>query len=105
MRIALSLLTALIWINAASAQSTVVKGTITQSNGKPIQSASVHLLNTNLFTITDKDGQFKLTNVLPGRYIVEVSAVSFSSYTKEISVNETQLDVSIILNESYKQLG
>ncbi|HEX2683203.1 MAG TPA: TonB-dependent receptor, partial [Ferruginibacter sp.] len=87
------------------AQYSSIIGFAVQSNGKPVQGVSVHLLNTNIFAISDQHGQFLLSNVFPGNYIIAASAVNFSGVSKEVVVGESQLRVTLDMNESYKQLS
>lgn len=99
------LLPLLFYTTVAFTQYSSIKGTVTQSNGKPVQGVSVHLLNTNLFAISDQHGQFLLANVFPGNYVLAASAVNFSSINKDVVVNTEQLSIEFVMFESYKQLS
>jgi TonB-dependent receptor len=84
----LHLLSLLICIPLALAQSNsgTVAGTARDSGGKTLQGAIVKIAPTGSQTVTDNQGQFRLTNVTAGNYTVEVSYVGFSQFSKTIDI-------------------
>ncbi len=64
----------------------VLSGKITDHYGRPLGSATVHLLNSNIATTSDKEGQFNMYNVLSGNYVMEVSAIGYATIAREILV-------------------
>ncbi|MGY6647838.1 TonB-dependent receptor [Wenyingzhuangia sp. IMCC45574] len=81
-------------------QITIVKGTITDTNGEPLPGASVIEKGTSSGTVSDFDGNFslKLTTSNP------ILTVSFIGYkTKEVTVNG-QTTVNIQLDEDAASL-
>lgn len=79
----LPLLTCLVWMLPAAAQTVTGKlaGTVTDPSGAVIAGATVSL--TNVLTsqarsqTSDKSGNFTFTEILPGTYIVTISAPGF----------------------------
>src|SRR5690349_21198326 len=69
-------------INVLTAQTLVnLQGTVTDNSNHAITSAVIHLLNTNLQTVTDADGRFAFTNISPGSYTIEASAIGYATAT------------------------
>ena len=67
---------------ASSAQvKTSIRGKVVDEKGAPIFAASVYL-NTNQGSISEEDGTFLITNVIPGSYNLTASFVGFDSQTK-----------------------
>jgi iron complex outermembrane receptor protein len=83
-----------------------LKGTINTSDGKPAESVSVNIKNSNLSTVTAVDGRFQFTRVKPGTYTIKVSAIGLAGEEKEVTItagNTTVVDFS--LRESANQLN
>jgi iron complex outermembrane recepter protein len=80
-----SLLTALLLTSVLYAQNKPgkISGSIFNSDTKPIESATVQLLNTSSkglvkTALTDKAGNFAFENIAAGKYIVSIAAVGFA---------------------------
>ncbi|HEY8387090.1 MAG TPA: SusC/RagA family TonB-linked outer membrane protein [Parasegetibacter sp.] len=65
-----------------------VSGRVTDSTGAPIQGASVRLTPGNKGTSTGANGEFRIEQVEPGRYTLEVSQVGHLTVRREIVVGE-----------------
>ena len=72
----------------AGAQSTkgTVAGTAKDSGGSTLQGAQVELEPLGKKAITDNQGQFRLSDVPPGEYTLDVSYVGFAGFEKKIKV-------------------
>ena len=67
-----------------SSQKGMIEGVVTaKDTDKPVVSASVTLQPTNMQTETDSAGSFKLSDMEPGNYKLQVTCVGYSSYTSE----------------------
>jgi hypothetical protein len=90
--ITLSFSTNRIWAQALGNAGTVA-GTVTDPSGAILPNATVTILNrlTNYrqTATTDSTGAFRLTNIPPNPYHVEVSAPSFATFTQDIDVRST----------------
>ena len=53
----------------------IIRGHVQTSDGKPAAFVSVGLKNTSKGTMTNEDGNFRLTGVKPGTYTLRVSHV------------------------------
>jgi len=60
---------------------TSIKGNVVDERGAPIFSASIYL-NNSQGTVSEEDGTFQITNVVPGSYNLTASFVGFDSQTK-----------------------
>jgi iron complex outermembrane recepter protein len=86
-------------------QAQSIKGKIKSANGNPIEAASIHILNTDKSTITDKEGNFNFTNLNVGYYQLNFSSVGFASQLKNVEVSAKQAtEITITLIEQNKQL-
>ena len=87
---------------AATAQKVGVKGAVADTAGnKKLEHAVISLLQKkdstlSYFTRTDKSGQFKITGVTPGRYVVLVTFPRFADYADELEVQQTDVDLGTI---------
>jgi hypothetical protein len=81
-----SLLT-IVFYSSASAQNTTgdIVGTVTDSTGAVVPNAQVSIINTGTQqkrqVISGGDGNYAFTLLQPGLYTLQVSALSFNSYT------------------------
>jgi TonB-dependent starch-binding outer membrane protein SusC len=75
------------------AQEKSISGKVVDANGTPLQSVTITVKPTNLTTLTDADGKFKLT--IPSGTGIVVSATGYK--TQNISTAEAQQDLLIKL--------
>ena len=97
----LPLLFSLVFISLSSLGQGIIRGKITNSiNNQGVPFANIILLNTDLGTISDEEGNFEIVNVPPGLYNVRASYVGYKSTTAyEIQVSlakPVQLDFSLV---------
>lgn len=72
---------------AAHAQQTgTVTGTVTGEDGDPLPGANVVLEGTEYGTAVGADGQYRIANVDPGTYTVQVTFVGFRAARAQIAV-------------------
>lgn len=55
------------------AQNASIHGKVTGNNGQPVSSLSIILVNTRWGTITGDNGEYRLTNIKPGTYTIQLS--------------------------------
>lgn len=106
----LSILLLCIGITTAQAQKISVEGTAVDSLSAPLPSATVMLLNASdsslvNFTVTNKDGSFKIKNVNKGAYQLQITFVGFASYRKNFAAEDSDLNLGIIrMTQQTKEL-
>lgn len=97
--------TLLLLISVVLLQAQSIKGKIQNSAGKAIEAASVSILNTEKNTVSDKSGNFQVSNIPPGNYQLTISSVGYATQLKGIKViagSATELNVE--LTEQSRQL-
>ncbi|WP_215231517.1 TonB-dependent receptor [Dyadobacter linearis] len=90
-----------------NAQTSSISGKITSQDRSTLPGVSVLLKKTSHGTTTDADGLYKLTDVKPGNYTIEVTGVGFSTISQTVSVKSgkhvtldfTMLESQTDLNE------
>ncbi|QES87639.1 TonB-dependent receptor [Rhizosphaericola mali] len=81
-----------------------LQGGVHTKNGQPIDAATVHILNTDRTTTTDREGKFIFSNIKEGRYQLNVTRVGYASLINSVKVGVDKTSTSIILTENGKQL-
>ena len=73
---------------SAYAQSNAtLKGVIKDDlSGETLIGATVEILETNLNTVTDLDGQYRITSINPGAYKVEIRYLGYISKTMDVDL-------------------
>ncbi|HWB28647.1 MAG TPA: TonB-dependent receptor [Chitinophagaceae bacterium] len=90
---------------AYSQEQGSVTGRILDKRSKPIQAASIFVLNTNMATISDANGDFEIKNIATGDYTIAVSAVGFATINEKVHVAKTgNAPVSLMLADAANQL-
>jgi tetratricopeptide (TPR) repeat protein len=94
---------ALLLVASASAQSTMIRGKVTDKDGKPVAGATISIefkggVNRKFETKTDRNGQFVQLLTESGEYLVTASADKAGSQSAPVRVRMGQAqDVSIVL--------
>jgi len=91
--------------SAPGQNAVILSGKITDSKSSGISRASVYLLNTNLGAVTTGEGDYSISGITPGNYVVQISAINFATVTKSITLNPDKPEVlNVQLNSSSRQL-
>src|SRR5579863_6912763 len=81
-------------LSAALAQTGVVK-----SEGQPLPGATVRATQGErvLSTLTDTNGEFKLANLTPGTWTIDVAMFGFAPQRREVQIaaNPTKIDFTL----------
>ncbi len=85
----------------AYAQKFTVKGNVTDTTGKPLEFATVMLLQTAdsslaAFTRSEENGAFEVKSVAPGSYLLKITFVGFRPYSKTINLQTSLLELGTI---------
>ncbi len=78
----------------------VIKGDVTDTDGKPVPGASVRLKPLTMGTTTGDDGYFVLFNVPPGTFTLEISSIGYITVSKKLVVTEKPQELSFILQRN-----
>lgn len=71
---------------ALAQQNGVVRGTVLTSDGNPAPYVSVVLTGTGQGAVTNTGGEYKISNVKPGNYILKATAIGANSETQSVAV-------------------
>src|SRR4051794_22157616 len=87
--ILLFFLTLLSAVVQAQAQTVKVSGFIKNTDNKPLEAASVSLLNAKdsslvKIAVADKEGSYKFENVKFGRFLLQAEAIGFNKTTSPV---------------------
>ncbi len=104
------LLSASLLVNAGENRTSSVRGTIkgevTSIDGEKLIGANVFLKNTNIGTITNKQGQFEIPNVPVGKYGLIISMMGYKSHTSEVMIEkDKELQINAELNTAFYETG
>ncbi len=85
-----AILTLFIPLFAFSQQNTI-EGDVIDSEGKPLQFATVALLNPadstlSYFGITNSEGRFEITKVHSGNYLMQTAFLGYKTFFKNIDI-------------------
>lgn len=83
---------------------TKISGTVNDQKGMPIPGVNVILNGTTQGSVTDFDGKFSITNVEDGNYTLKASSIGYTTFTKSVTVNGTDVTLTITLAEDTESL-
>lgn len=92
------------YCSAYSQKSADVSGSVINTKLEPVQGTTVSLLNTNYRSVTNEKGNFTLTNIPSGSYILHVSNVTYAALNQAITVGSQNQTTTIRLKEANNQL-
>lgn len=79
------------------AQSGVLKGKVTDGKS-PIPSVNIFFMDTNLGTVTQRDGSYQLRNIPVGNYNVRFSAIGFETKFFDVEIADGRtVELNVIL--------
>jgi len=81
-----------------------ITGKVTDLQSKPVLNVSIHLLNTQVTTLTNKEGSFSIQNVAAGKYTIQLSSVGYATIASEIEVTAKENTFNFQLQNSLLQL-
>ncbi|HMQ00811.1 MAG TPA: carboxypeptidase-like regulatory domain-containing protein, partial [Cyclobacteriaceae bacterium] len=76
-----------------------ITGKISDDSGKPLDNVHVVLNGTNYGTFSNSNGDFTLTNIPAGEYIIVISNVGYLTVKQSLSLKEAGQKIEIKLNE------
>jgi len=82
----LSMLLTYAIFSRAQTQPSSVSGQLKDGSGEPVASATVKLQNSSYGAVSDLNGHYKISNVMPGNYTLHVTAIGLKSEKKTVKV-------------------
>ncbi|PVX51780.1 iron complex outermembrane receptor protein [Balneicella halophila] len=81
-----------------------ISGTVKSRYKEAIPGVSIYITKLQKGTATDKYGKFNLDNIPNGEHLLEISFIGYKTLIKKITINHTDLDVSILMDEEIEKL-
>jgi len=84
----------MVLLTSADAQTArgAVAGRVTDTSGAVLPGAKVALQPSGLTVVSDANGQFIITNVVPGDYTLTVNYVGFAPYSQQLTLTAGQVN-------------
>ena len=83
-----------------SAQTYSISGKVTDISNNPLPQINITIVGTVYGDVSDSNGNYKISNLLPGIYSVAFSSIGYETFRKDSLKIE---DHSIVLNVSLKE--
>ncbi len=97
------LLLLILSISITSLAQSNLRGKVVDDQLEPLVGASVLIDGTNLYDITDVNGNFKIYNIPTGKYKLNIIYIGYEDQVEEIDLKDKQtLYKEFVLNESIK---
>jgi iron complex outermembrane receptor protein len=92
---------------SAVSQSASIKGRIVTSDGFPAAAVNIELKNSNYKTVSDKNGVFTITRIVPGKYnlFIYFSGLGSKEITVDLADTQELILDEIILKENKNELN
>ncbi len=87
-----------------AAQSQVITGKITDNKLRPVADAFIRVLNTDLSTVSDSQGNYTFQHISPGKYNIDVTAVGYADVDAEVFVSAAGGIANVQLNDAAVRL-
>ena len=86
------------------AQTYSITGTVVDSNFNPIPGVNVVIINTNYGAASDENGNYEISNLSSGVYVIEFSAIGYEKVRKEnVDIENRSIVLDIVLTEKIIQ--
>ena len=87
---------------SAEGQNSSIKGLLVDTNTEePLSFANITIKGTTVGTVSNIEGKYNLTNIKPGKYVIQFSYIGYKSTEKEVVLTEGQilkLDVALTID-------
>ena len=90
----------------AQQNSSEINGLVIDEAGENLAGVHVTLINFDIGTVTNRDGQFTFRNITPGNYTIRFSMIGFQTHEEEIEIETgSTVSLEIVLNPTIFQAG
>ncbi len=94
----------LLAFTAVSYSQQAIRGTVTDDFGSPIIGASVFIQGLAKGSVTDFNGEYVISEVENGTYLLQTSYIGYTRVSKEIEIDQSDLVVDFVLSEDAESL-
>ncbi|RAJ00498.1 TonB-linked SusC/RagA family outer membrane protein [Chitinophaga skermanii] len=88
-----------------AADNGAIHGKVVDSKGDVIIGATIHIAGTSFGTSSNANGEFSIKNLKAGEYTIVVSFIGFEKVTKQVKVDNNDVQLSIVLPEAVNPLN
>ena len=81
-----------------------ITGKVTDKQSNPVSNVNIHLLNTELITLSNKEGNFSIKNIVAGKYTIQLSCIGYATIASEIEVTDIENTYNFQLQNALLQL-
>jgi iron complex outermembrane receptor protein len=81
-----------------------ITGKVTDKQANPVANVSIHLLNTQVTTLSNKEGNFSIQNIATGKYTIQLSCIGYATIASEIDVKVKENTFNFQLQNALLQL-
>ena len=74
--------------SSAQTEQGILVGRIVNAENEAVTGASIAFKSSTLGTTTDADGQFRLSGIIPGSYILTISNIGYTAQTQSIVITK-----------------
>jgi hypothetical protein len=78
--------------------SQTLRGTVTDTSGKPIPAASVYIEELKQGLVCDAEGEFQI-KITPDNYHLKCSSIGYTTESKQVSVEKETQEIHFVLEE------
>lgn len=82
------------------AQKLSMSGKVFDSEKKPLYYATVNLVGTHIYDLTEEDGSFLLEDIIPGEYTLHIQILGYQKQEIEIEINQSIQNYKVYLEKS-----
>lgn len=79
-----------------------ISGTLTFADGIPVADALVYIRNLSLHVMSNEKGEFEITKIPYGKYILGIKTIEADPKEIEVNINKRSTELSIVLTENSK---
>ena len=78
-----------------------ITGKVTDNNQKPLPGATIKVRNQKTAVLSDGEGNFTLSNLNAGKYVIAVSYLGYKSTEKTIELKENQTENFVLIPQAF----
>ncbi|CAM2063791.1 TonB-dependent receptor [Sulfidibacter corallicola] len=90
-------------LQVLSADSILLRGSVTDTAGQPIADAEIAVEHTQIRTTTDRLGRFELRFLRPGTYHCDITATGFTAVHLDLDVASVKKTILIRMEPEFRQ--
>lgn len=104
-QIILAPLFCLLCFNSSHAQNPRIYGTVKSETGEKLAGVTLLLKGTNEGAMTNLEGKYQINDIVPGKYIIQVSHIGFKTEEENINITDgEEVELNFILQPKTEKM-